>query len=151
MQNKSKLRSCKWEIFHIMLNISKIHRCFQYTLQFKNLDDKNITCKRLGNAPFYQEPRFVWYFGVIASPALMGCRREISVPLPVPVIKQQNWLWLSSLYVSHTGPFPFVLAGSKIMSSCIEAKPNSVRHKISYFQPACFWLKEQLPVSQRED
>lgn len=125
-------------LFYLTLNISKIHKCFQYTLRFKNFDHKSVTCKRLRNAPFYREPRFMLYFGVVASTALTGCRREISVPLRVPLIKQQNRLWLSALYVSHTGPFPFALAGSKIMSSCIQAKPNSVRHKISYFQPAYF-------------
>lgn len=147
MQNKSKLGSCKWEFFfpsYIMLNISIIYKCFQYVRQLKNFEVKNVAWEQLGDAYLYQEPNFVLSFGVVAE------RRFQSLSL-FPSLSSRHRFWLSTLYVSHIGPFPLAVAGCKIMSSCIQARPNSVRHKISYFQPAYFWLKEQLPISQQED
>lgn len=54
--------------------------------------------------------------------SVRGCWREVPVPFPVPLIKQQ--LWLSTVDVRHPELFPGAVAGRKIMFPCIQARPT---------------------------
>lgn len=115
---------------------------FHNSLYFFNCTWLNSRQKRRASperCSLNQEPNLVLTFGAILSTAWRDCWK---MSVPVPSLSSRNWFWLSTLYVSHIGPSPLAVAGTKIMSSCIQARPNSVKHKISYFQPACFWLKE---------
>lgn len=122
---------------YIMLNISVIHKCFQSMVQFKSFEEKNVTCEWLGLAYTKNQTFCCLLESLPPQHAWVAERRFLSLSLFLS-LSSRHQFWLSTLYVSHIGPFPLAVAGSKIMSSCIQARPNSVRHKISYFQPAYF-------------
>lgn len=57
----------------------------------KNFEEKNVTQEcHTGDSYFYQDPNFVLSLGAVASTARTGFWKEISVPFPVPLIKQQG-------------------------------------------------------------